>query len=432
MTLRFVHLSDIHFSNKAAGFGFDPDAALRQAVLDDVSVMRERLGRADAILVTGDIAYAGLRSEYEDAARWLSQMCDAAGCSQEAVLLCPGNHDINQSIIKENALIQDGHDAIRRGKDFFTKNKALTDRLVQTEARALFYSPMAAFNEFAARYQCSFFADSASFVWERDFTLNDSSILRIRGLNTALLSGLADVQGSMFLGDRAWTFPKQVGVEYLVMAHHPPRWLGDEDEADRAFNASTRIQLFGHEHDQRVIPGRDWIRMYAGAINPHRAEPNWKPGYNIIEVSVEADEARILNIDVHARGWQGTPPQFHSIEDVGEKKTFNVRVRLGNLPANLRSATISNITPPNRILMKSDASATSDTADQNFRFRSAVFRFFKLTLSKKNEIVGHLRLAEEDDSRLTDVERFKMALARARERGLMDELEAILTTMETN
>ena len=429
MKLRFIHLSDIHFSNRAARIGFDPDSAMRQAVLDDVKVMRGRLGDANAILVTGDIAFAGLRSEYDDAAKWLAEICEAAGCRPESVLLCPGNHDIDQSVIKANALIQDGQDAIRRGQDFYTKNKALIDRLVQPEARALFYSPMAAFNEFAARYQCSFFANSESFVWERDFELNDSSILRIRGLNTALLSGLADVQGSMFLGDRAWTFPKQVGVEYLVMAHHPPRWLGDEDEADRAFNASTKIQLFGHEHDLRVIPGRDWIRMYAGAINPHRAEPNWCPGYNVIEAAVETGSSRVLNVDVHARTWQGTPPQFRSVEDVDEKKTFNVKIPLANLPPTLHRTTSSTSTPSQESTNREPRKEATEM-DSDLRFRSAVFRFFKLTLSKKNEVVGHLRLAEEEDSRLTDVERFKLALARARERDQMSDLEAILTTME--
>lgn len=429
MKLRFVHLSDIHFSNRTASIGFDPDSAMRQAVLDDIRVMRGRLGDSNAILVTGDIAFAGHRLEYNEAANWLADICEAAGCRPESVLLCPGNHDVDQDVIKANSLIQDGHDAVRRGADFYAKNKALIDRLVQPQAKALFYSPMAAFNDFAARYQCSFFADNQSFVWERDFQLNDSSILRIRGLNTALLSGLADVQGSMFLGDRAWTFPKQVGVEYLVMAHHPPRWLGDEDEADRAFNASTKIQLFGHEHDLRVIPGRDWIRMYAGAINPHRAEPNWCPGYNIVEVSVETGESRVLNIDVHARTWQGTPPQFRSVEDVQEKKTFNVKIPLANLPETFHRTSSATPLPPAESTNREPHEEPAEM-DPDLRFRSAVYRFFKLTLSKKNEVVGHLRLAEEEDSELTDVERFKLALARARERDMMSDLDAILTTME--
>ena len=58
--LRFVHLSDIHFSYRQASFGFDPDLALRDAVIADVEDKRNILGPMDAILVSGDIAYACL------------------------------------------------------------------------------------------------------------------------------------------------------------------------------------------------------------------------------------------------------------------------------------------------------------------------------------------------------------------------------------
>ena len=200
----------------------------------DIEEMRDRLGGVDAILISGDIAYAGKREEFEDAAQWLDDLCKAAGCGTEAVFMCPGNHDVDQSVIRDNPLIQDGHDAIRRGLSLFERDRALTQRLVQPAARALFYSPIAAYNEFAARYQSSFFADSNTFVWEHDFILNDGSTLRLRGLNTALLSGLADHERGLFLGERAWTLPLHSGVEYMIMAHHPISWLADGREAERA------------------------------------------------------------------------------------------------------------------------------------------------------------------------------------------------------
>jgi hypothetical protein len=44
--LRFVHLSDIHFSHCQASFGFDPDLALREAVIADISDVHDAsLGR---------------------------------------------------------------------------------------------------------------------------------------------------------------------------------------------------------------------------------------------------------------------------------------------------------------------------------------------------------------------------------------------------
>ena len=163
--LRFVHLSDIHFSNRVAKFGFDPDKELRSRVLDDISLMKGRLGPAIGVLVSGDVAYAGKRAEYEDAAKWLDRVCDAAGCDREEVRVCPGNHDIDQAVITENPLIQDGQDAVRSKENPYERGRALDQRLGQKDARALFYAPLAAYNDFAARYESSFFADEESFVW---------------------------------------------------------------------------------------------------------------------------------------------------------------------------------------------------------------------------------------------------------------------------
>jgi predicted phosphodiesterase len=394
--------------------------------------MRKKLGKADAVLVSGDISYSGKREEFEDAAQWLEEVCTAAGCEPYAVLMCPGNHDVDQSVITNNPLIQDGQDAIRREQNHYARDRALVGRLTQPEARALFYSPIAAYNEFAARYQSSFFADSSSFAWEHDFTLNDGSLLRIRALNSALLSGYGDYRGGLFLGTRAWTIPEQSGVEYLVMSHHPPSWLLDGAEAEASFNGAARIHLFGHEHDQRILPGRDWVKLFAGAVNPHRAEPNWRPGYNIIDVSVETKSSRTLVVHVHAREWQGAPPQFRSIEDVGNSPIFEVRIKLKNLPERSHNAEAQSapVTQPKLPAINAAKPVERPLMDPKANFRRLVFRFFKLSLSKKNELIGHLRLVEENDSRLTDVERFKLCLLRARERDQLGELKEMLDKLE--
>ncbi|MCY0854992.1 metallophosphoesterase [Cupriavidus sp. D39] len=429
--IRFVHLSDIHFNRRAAAFGFDPDRELRRLVQRDIAEKVNTLGPMNAVLVTGDIAYAGKRDEFDVAAKWLDEVCEAAQCGKEAVLLCPGNHDVDRAVIERNQLIQDGHDAVRKGTTFYDRDMALTRRLTQTEARALFYASLAEYNSFAARYQSSFFADEHTFVWEHDFELNDGSTLRIRGLNTALLSGLADIAGSLFLGSRAWTLPRLDGVEYMVMAHHPPKWLADEEESERAFEGTARIHLFGHEHNQRVQVGRDWVKLFAGSINPHRAEPNWRPGYNLIEVYVEAGSPRRLKVDVHAREWQGNPPQFRNVEDKGNKPMFSASIDLPDLPATFlrrTAAPVANEPVPtqNELVLSTD----TRQMDPQRHFRTIVYRFFRLSLSKKEEIVGHLRLAEESDSRLTDVERFKLSLMRAKERGQLDELAEMIQEQE--
>lgn len=426
--LRFIHLSDIHFSNRIANVGFDPDEDIRNELRLDVQTQCGKLGAADAVLVSGDIAFAGKKAEYENAAVWLDAICDAAGCASESVYVCPGNHDIDQQVIRDNFMIADGQEAVRRETTLYNREKALMDRLIQPVARELFYAPLREYNEFAVRYGCSFYGDKENFALDRDFKLNDGSLLRLRAMNSALLSGLQDAEQSLFLGRRAWTMPQATNVTYMAMSHHPPSWLMDRREIEGALNGRAKIQLFGHEHDQRVVMGRDWAKLFAGSVNPHRAEPNWRPGYNIIEIYVEEGPRRRMVVDVHAREWQGEPPQFRAYEDVNNAPVHHNRIELPPLQAVPRPVVAA--TPAGTAMTSGPASTAKAGAAPTLSMRSVMNRFFRLSLSQKNEIIGRLNLAEDGDKGLPDFERFKLALFRAKQAARLGEVDALITQRE--
>ncbi|WP_170234382.1 metallophosphoesterase family protein [Azomonas agilis] len=48
----------------------------------------------DAIIVSGDIAFAGAPDEFAFATEWLTKLCEACRCSLESVFVVPGNHDV--------------------------------------------------------------------------------------------------------------------------------------------------------------------------------------------------------------------------------------------------------------------------------------------------------------------------------------------------
>lgn len=421
--LRFIHLSDIHFSNRVADVGFDPDRDIRNELMLDVEARCKTLGAADAVLVSGDIAFAGKKDEYDDAAIWLDAICDAASCDRDLVYTCPGNHDVDQQVIKDNPMIADGQEAVRSASNLYARDKTLMERLVQPVARNLFYAPLLEYNEFAARYGCSFYGDKESFALDRDFDLNDGSILRLRSMNSALLSGLRDTERSLFLGRNAWTMPRATNVTYMAMSHHPPSWLADQREIEGALSGRAKIQLFGHEHDQRVVPGRDWIKLFAGSVNPHRSEPNWRPGYNIIEIYVEDGPVRTLVVDVHAREWQGEPPQFRAYEDVNNAPVHRVRLELPRLELGHRApaaATSEEVLVADKGPLPAIPSQVAPT------MRHVMNRFFRLSLSQKNEIVGRLDLSDDADKGLPDFERFKLALFRAKQSSKLSEVDALI------
>src|SRR5262245_51065161 len=65
-------------------------------------MMAARLGPADGVLVTGDIAFSGRPNEYEAIAPWLQQVLDMSCGDDAKVLMVPGNHDVDRTKADDN------------------------------------------------------------------------------------------------------------------------------------------------------------------------------------------------------------------------------------------------------------------------------------------------------------------------------------------
>ena len=104
--LSFIHMSDIHF-NKNSGDGYDMDNELRQAVINDlIHNAKHNIDVVDGVLVCGDIAYSGQEKEYDIAKVFLSEVTEIYGLGLNDVFCVPGNHDVNQGVIKESQIIE--------------------------------------------------------------------------------------------------------------------------------------------------------------------------------------------------------------------------------------------------------------------------------------------------------------------------------------
>src|SRR5438552_241894 len=94
--LAFLHLSDIHFRSALSGGVHDLDEDLRAELERDVVHLSEKLGPLAGILVTGDIAFAGLPEEFQVAKEWLGALCQRLKCPEQNVWTVPGNHDVDR------------------------------------------------------------------------------------------------------------------------------------------------------------------------------------------------------------------------------------------------------------------------------------------------------------------------------------------------
>src|SRR3989442_7491025 len=108
-----LHISDIHFRRGEVGTAMDPNFHIRNELLRDAVEMCGRLGAVpQALLISGDLAFAGAREEYEFAQKWLESLCERCSTSVSNVFVCPGNHDVLRSVASRQ-IIQTLHRDIK-------------------------------------------------------------------------------------------------------------------------------------------------------------------------------------------------------------------------------------------------------------------------------------------------------------------------------
>lgn len=417
-----LHLSDIHFRKGEVGVAMDPNAHLRNELVLDAVSQCEKIGAApQAILVSGDIAFGGDADEYAFALGWLDDLCKRCGTTLSAVFTIPGNHDVVRSIASR-PLIQTIHRDIKNASAGSLEG-LLRGLLTDQEASRLLYESIGPYNSFAGQFFCDLLPSERT-IAHRDLTLNDGSILRLSGFNSAFVSSAADKPGDLFVDPACTQLIRERGVEHLVMCHHPYGWLRQGDTLRDFLNDIARVQLFGHEHTNRIEMGRDWVRFAASAAHPDKTEPGWEPGYNLLEVSVDGQGGdRKLNIRSHVRVWQQRPGEFRAKTDRGND-VFSQTIPLDAwTPAQSADTPAAAAEPP--VVVPADNSTKPEAArsDPMDTLRDISIQFFKLTLSQKSAIAGKLNLLEEEDANQPDFERFRRVFVRARDRGLVGELD---------
>lgn len=414
--LTFVHLSDIHFiltfSNESP---FDIDKAVRDAILHDAKSLRSTVGQVSGILITGDIAFAGKAGEYKTALDWLGQLTEVLNCEKEYLWCVPGNHDIDQSVLKENTAISAVHDRLRKAAN---KDQQLKNDLEVEKTGRLLFSPLKAYNEeFATRLGC--FTHSKQPWWTDDLILNDGSTLRLRGLNSVIISGLDDNnnENRMLLGAIQTEYGRSQGVEYLTLCHHPTDWLLDKDPVDEALLAYSRIQLFGHKHVQKANKMDETLWLAAGAVHPERNKPGWLPRYNYLSIQVEGTgKDRLMSVDVYARVWSQTERQFTREQGSYDGDFRNFRLKLPEWRPPM-------IAQQNGMKPSIEPSAPKSAEGQRglaLSRKKLLFRFIGLPHHTKVAIMKKFGLWQEDDQKLPDAEIFAACFDRAKNKGVLD------------
>lgn len=402
MPITFVHLSDIHFGQETPDDTVFYNNDVKEQLIYDASKELQSLGiNATGIIVTGDIAYSGQRSEYVIAGEWLDRLAIAVGCDKTSVQLVPGNHDIDRKEISAgcemmlNAILENGPDQLH----------TFLEKEVDRET---LYKRFDGYRPFAEAYNCPL-ETTGGIACERKYEIGENRNLRFIGLNSAIISCKKDVEGQLLLGIRQYTFPKNTGEELVVMSHHPLHWLKDSEEVGRYLRNRARVFFSGHEHTSSVKvetnkEGLELMTLTAGATVPAKGEGNYSYTYNLITFSLNT-ESDALVIKIIPRIWSHEKTAFELDKTSLGAGPHDISLACPNFKIaianqNTKSTLVETI-PVENMVMFSRSRTSNNTSEKGEEMPVdlplLLLRFFRdLTPTQRLEVLIELKSLPKD------------------------------------
>ena len=309
MPLTYVHLSDIHFGQEKGSEIYVHDD-VKECLIEDVATRKGAAGieQMDGVIVTGDIAFSGKKSEYDCAAQWLDRLTQEIGCDKTDVLVVPGNHDIDRDRITPLAELMLGR-VVEGGADELERFLA-----EDPQATELLYDKFDDYRDFAEGYGCPLVSDGGVAV-RREVAIAPGRVLRFVGLNSALLcTGRHSDEGKLLIGGRQHVLPRREGQELVVLCHHPLRSLQDGESVGRYIRSRARVHIYGHVHEPSAVveshvKDADLLTMSAGAAVPPNTEDGYQYTYNLLSFEWDAS-TEDLKIEITPRTWNEQETRF--------------------------------------------------------------------------------------------------------------------------
>jgi formylglycine-generating enzyme required for sulfatase activity/3',5'-cyclic AMP phosphodiesterase CpdA len=337
--LTWIHLSDIHFGHGDTEHGWDQRLVLETLSNDLAEQCQQR--PPNVIFVTGDIAFSGKPEQYAHARAWFEKIGRTIGLGPEHMFTVPGNHDVDRAADRNR-------DIARLLRELRAGHENLDAALAHSADREKLMARMAGYLDFASgfapeRARATPRPPRERLFWQHRESRGDL-VLRIVGLNTAILSADDLDQGRLALGKEQVTRglvepPREPGELVIVMSHHPLQggWLADEREMASWLSNRADVHLCGHVHeaaseDARSGSGSHFVRIAAGAAHADK-QPSSLPashGYNISSLFVKPDGKLCLRI--WPRLWSAKHAGFvvdiHNVPRGQEYAEHSLRVAL--------------------------------------------------------------------------------------------------------
>lgn len=276
MNLSILHLSDIHIKEKE-------DSILKRSG-QIASALNPYLSNTTAvvILVSGDVAQAGTRAEYELAKKFFSEILEALRRETEVPIhfvISPGNHDCDFSGDQDAriAIIQ----ATLKRSGEIPKSYVEMGVSVQKE-----------FFKFRATHETSTAIQSSDALWTTYAFEVAGKKLLFDVLNASWISQRYEQQGGLLFPFESYEKLKDSACDLRVCAiHHPLNWYGQTNYLPfRSFLHRISDFLFtGHEHQSagRITDDAhngECIYIEGAALQQRSSAHS---GFNVVQVDLE-------------------------------------------------------------------------------------------------------------------------------------------------
>ena len=339
--LRLLLLSDIHFLSLYEEM--DDNTVIRKAFMKDLEDFRKVYGPVDHILVCGDIAFKGVKEEYDAAHVFFEKICNIIGCKPEEIYIVPGNHDKNFC-----APDADIRHLINAGltNESVNSDKLFVDLLKHdfSKFKSLF-QPFKDYQDFAVKMvsteplmtKCLNEDENSEYDNEMDKAYMMTRLgligdypVNLYAMNTTMCADWFDVNDfgkghKLFLPKLSYiTNANKEGSINIAMMHHPVHNLVCSECVSRELDKNFQIQIFGHLH-KPVSNDHGAVHIHSGAFQPPHDEndksENYFSVYNILELDVVKDnENDYLKIFLKVEKYDELVKGFREMED--ESKSF--------------------------------------------------------------------------------------------------------------
>ena len=247
-TVRWLHISDLHMREE--------EDALRQAVLsamlEDISRRSAHGEQVDFLIVTGDLAFSGERSEYQLVAEFLSNLVASVGISTDKVFCVPGNHDVQRE--RSKVCLHGARSVIQSEGDVygFLADDDERESLLRRQENYRAFEAC-----FLAQQDRDYTDDRLAYVSKVEL---DDLRIAVIGLNSSWLSeGGASDAGKLLIGESQVRNAVDIVRGYdphivLSLQHHPFDLLQrfDRRPVQRRLEQACDFVHCGHVHDPEV------------------------------------------------------------------------------------------------------------------------------------------------------------------------------------